>query len=109
MFFFFLMRPSPPRSTLFPYTTLFRSEFVDRVRRFDHAWNVEPAEIPVLVLRQEVGEPAGLVPVLAGRCGMRALVDVADPVDQRFATVGVLLADRLADGFLFVVARLQHG
>src|SRR5439155_19609984 len=29
--FFFLMFPRPPRSTLFPYTTLFRS------RRLDHA------------------------------------------------------------------------
>src|SRR5690349_22027411 len=27
-FFFFLMLRRPPRSTLFPYTTLFRSEFV---------------------------------------------------------------------------------
>src|SRR5215813_12633249 len=31
-FFFFLMIRRPPRSTLFPYTTLFRSE-----RRFAHA------------------------------------------------------------------------
>src|SRR3712207_6920009 len=28
MFFFFLMIRRPPRSTLFPYTTLFRSEIV---------------------------------------------------------------------------------
>src|SRR2546430_6112155 len=28
-FFFFLMIRRPPRSTLFPYTTLFRSEFFD--------------------------------------------------------------------------------
>src|SRR5258707_7269929 len=28
-FFFFLMIRRPPRSTLFPYTTLFRSEAVD--------------------------------------------------------------------------------
>src|SRR2546430_9263060 len=27
-FFFFLMIRRPPRSTLFPYTTLFRSEFI---------------------------------------------------------------------------------
>src|SRR5438477_5766348 len=27
LFFFFLMMPRPPRSTLFPYTTLFRSRF----------------------------------------------------------------------------------
>src|SRR5690349_24767337 len=26
LFLFFLMRPRPPRSTLFPYTTLFRSK-----------------------------------------------------------------------------------
>src|SRR3712207_8349690 len=29
MFFFFLMIRRPPRSTLFPYTTLFRSETVE--------------------------------------------------------------------------------
>src|SRR3712207_8986364 len=32
LFFFFLMIRRPPRSTLFPYTTLFRSkQFVERV------------------------------------------------------------------------------
>src|SRR2546422_5987972 len=31
-FFFFLMIRRPPRSTLFPYTTLFRSPFHDPVR-----------------------------------------------------------------------------
>src|SRR5688572_32519871 len=34
-FFFFLMIRRPPRSTLFPYTTLFRSERSVRTRR---AW-----------------------------------------------------------------------
>src|SRR3712207_8708156 len=29
MFFFFLMIRRPPRSTLFPYTTLFRSELLE--------------------------------------------------------------------------------
>src|SRR5713226_2740749 len=33
-FFFFLMIRRPPRSTLFPYTTLFRSQFFD-VRSLD--------------------------------------------------------------------------
>src|SRR5260221_4775572 len=32
LFFFFLMIRRPPRSTLFPYTTLFRSHIVD----FEH-------------------------------------------------------------------------
>src|SRR3712207_8705001 len=33
MFFFFLMIRRPPRSTLFPYTTLFRSGRVERRQR----------------------------------------------------------------------------
>src|SRR3712207_8536306 len=32
MFFFFLMIRRPPRSTLFPYTTLFRSGYFDKLR-----------------------------------------------------------------------------
>src|SRR2546430_8170323 len=32
LFFFFLMIRRPPRSTLFPYTTLFRSLHIDRER-----------------------------------------------------------------------------
>src|SRR3712207_8371120 len=35
MFLFFLMIRRPPRSTLFPYTTLFRSEdYLERVRGY---------------------------------------------------------------------------
>src|SRR3712207_8535243 len=37
MFFFFLMIRRPPRSTLFPYTTLFRSLFVAQYQCFLHA------------------------------------------------------------------------
>src|SRR2546427_6639417 len=33
MFFFFLMIRRPPRSTLFPYTTLFRSHFEATLKR----------------------------------------------------------------------------
>src|SRR5436853_5071539 len=33
--FFFLMLRRPPRSTLFPYTTLFRSELLHRVQHAD--------------------------------------------------------------------------
>src|ERR1017187_10586419 len=35
LFFFFLMIRRPPRSTLFPYTTLFRSECTALYRRWD--------------------------------------------------------------------------
>src|ERR1019366_9839650 len=34
LFFFFLMIRRPPRSTLFPYTTLFRSPYYPSSRRF---------------------------------------------------------------------------
>src|SRR2546422_1727303 len=39
MFFFFLMIRRPPRSTLFPYTTLFRSSATDRAssQKFRHS------------------------------------------------------------------------
>src|SRR5256885_6705242 len=36
-FFFFLMIRRPPRSTLFPYTTLFRSKSGDVIARLDNA------------------------------------------------------------------------
>src|SRR5260370_40435284 len=37
VFFFFLMIRRPPRSTLFPYTTLFRSLFINGRRTFTKA------------------------------------------------------------------------
>src|SRR6266704_4451892 len=46
-FFFFLMIRRPPRSTLFPYTTLFRSRHGPAGRRHERA-----ALLPQRVLRQ---------------------------------------------------------
>src|SRR3989442_9652972 len=44
VFFFFLMIRRPPRSTLFPYTTLFRSRLVER----DDAGDLDRiAELPL--------------------------------------------------------------
>src|SRR3712207_3171778 len=39
LFFFFLMIRRPPRSTLFPYTTLFRSAALERYGRIDILFN----------------------------------------------------------------------
>src|SRR2546430_15694502 len=47
LFFFFLMIRRPPRSTLFPYTTLFRSE--DDARTPHEARPLEAAQDPQLV------------------------------------------------------------
>src|SRR5690349_24780929 len=58
--FFFLMIPRPPRSTLFPYTTLFRSA------RAIHA--VFGHDVPVYALKGQVGNlgaAAGVVELLA--------------------------------------------
>src|SRR5438552_8104336 len=51
--FFFLMLPRPPRSTLFPYTTLFRSLVGHRL---SVRYHVQPArgDADVLVVRHEV-------------------------------------------------------
>src|SRR5437870_10595757 len=44
-FFFLLLRP-PPRSTLFPYTTLFRSQAADKTTRI---WDLADLARPVAV------------------------------------------------------------
>src|ERR1022692_1874677 len=50
VFFFFLMIRRPPRSTLFPYTTLFRSEeFTQAVEKFREQHKL-PADDAVLLL-----------------------------------------------------------
>src|SRR2546430_10707452 len=41
-FFFFLMIRRPPRSTLFPYTTLFRSSAAPAARRCSAPWGRRP-------------------------------------------------------------------
>src|SRR3954449_13634689 len=43
-FFFFLMIRRPPRSTLFPYTTLFRSHRPEAVHREDHSGPGRPGQ-----------------------------------------------------------------
>src|SRR5687768_18216348 len=58
LFFFFLMIRRPPRSTLFPYTTLFRSVGVDQSQVGRHRQ-----------LRTRVGEPVGEVGRPVGRVG----------------------------------------
>src|SRR5258708_30482152 len=45
-FFFFLMIRRPPRSTLFPYTTLFRSPALEPVLALEPALEPAPGRIP---------------------------------------------------------------
>src|SRR5207302_3074893 len=64
------MLSRPPRSTLFPYTTLFRSHLVDRARRRD----IE--HLPAAQL-----QPVAEVQVLAEHEVAR--VEESDPVERR--------------------------
>src|SRR2546427_9161015 len=57
-FFFFLMIRRPPRSTLFPYTTLFRSTIADELR------------VPFASVRLVMGDTK-LTPFDAGTFGSR--------------------------------------
>src|SRR2546426_6304585 len=49
----------PPRSTLFPYTTLFRSVYADSERM--RAYRVSPEDIAVQLTRENLTLPAGNV------------------------------------------------
>src|SRR5206468_10317267 len=48
LLFFFLMIRRPPRSTLFPYTTLFRSE--DAMRRYQRGMSLAEALVAVAIM-----------------------------------------------------------
>src|SRR5579859_5198156 len=50
MFFFFLMIRRPPRSTLFPYTTLFRSDLLRRTEELFAASQVEYDRVAKILL-----------------------------------------------------------
>src|SRR3712207_7301555 len=65
--FFFLMIRRPPRSTLFPYTTLFRSDHVTAV--------VETPGVLVEVLAAQVGHRAVLPEEPVRRVGRRLAED----------------------------------
>src|SRR5256885_16768275 len=63
-YFFFLMIRRPPRSTLFPYTTLFRSQYLPG-RQVDRAPTVE------FVCRQVAGVASVVSPRPARLSGLR--------------------------------------
>src|SRR3712207_7241845 len=73
MFFFFLMIRRPPRSTLFPYTTLFRSEVACRAQ----------AELPAghddLRMALEASEMVGVIFGGGDPSRLGDLVDFAVP------------------------------
>src|SRR3712207_7755136 len=63
VFFFFLMIRRPPRSTLFPYTTLFRSLFARWLRAAVEAGVQEPHALTVATA-DAAGTPSSRVGIL---------------------------------------------
>src|SRR2546429_5919314 len=54
----------PPRSTLFPYTTLFRSTLADKGHIANHPRRGKAGQVPHDVVLQLLGFPDGQTPVL---------------------------------------------
>src|SRR5215510_1241395 len=71
-FFFFLMIRRPPRSTLFPYTTLFRSHRAREPRRSRHRPDHRRRRLPdeaVRVRRAPGANPGAAAPIASGQAG----------------------------------------
>src|SRR5438876_11839469 len=74
-FSFFLMIPRPPRSTLFPYTTLFRSSqnlgfLAQQTHQLGHGRRACAHDLPLLTLRRRrEGEDLERPPPRTERCG----------------------------------------
>src|SRR5437870_12572511 len=91
-FYFLLMIPRPPRSTLFPYTTLFRSE----ERGDEAARRVEGDDLAGVHDRHAVAEHLGLVEVVRREEHRRASpANIADEVPQVPARLRVESGRRL--------------
>src|SRR3712207_9458346 len=56
---FFLMIRRPPRSTLFPYTTLFRSQLLDAAWDMAYEQRSNVVEVYVRYLREKLDRPFG--------------------------------------------------
>src|SRR2546427_7090763 len=92
-FFFFLMIRRPPRSTLFPYTTLFRSPRVERAPRQARDPAVEARVERLKAVRNRAAAELALDPgVLCGRSILEAVARAQPPPNNRagLARIGEL-------------------
>src|SRR6266511_6048794 len=80
LFFFFLMIRRPPSSTLFPYTTLFRSGIVQRCHRVPlRAAAENGAQVAAGCRRRRVGDAAAGVGAQAAVADVAAALEVTWP------------------------------
>src|SRR5256885_14883392 len=76
LFFFFLMIRRPPRSTLFPYTTLFRSGAAGAIGGITGTWN---GPVAAITLRASI-TPSDVCTVKPGRPWLRVTRLTSTPV-----------------------------
>src|SRR2546422_1131478 len=100
-FFFFLMIRRPPRSTLFPYTTLFRSRVVL------HVVPLVREELPRRLDLGGEGGPAGTAPQEGGS-GMK-LVNPLTAIFHPPPTPGVLAVFGHLDDTVDAIGQLRKG
>src|SRR5256886_8647050 len=103
MLFFFLMIRRPPRSTLFPYTTLFRSKTeVYRLARLRNAWKPEGALGPsTQVIPDNIFTRAPSAELRENQTDQDTLppYDVLDQILERLVEREEPIAKIVADGF----------
>src|SRR3712207_8780738 len=90
-YFFFLMIRRPPRSTLFPYTTLFRSRRGSRAGRLLHPLAREAAEVVVGRAGALAGDHAGPDVRLRGAGGPRSEEHTSELQSRQYLVCRLLL------------------
>src|SRR3712207_1210929 len=98
MIVFFLMIRRPPRSTLFPYTTLFRSGYTSMVRRepVGVIGQITPWNYPLLMAIWKIGPPLAT--------GNAIVLKPAPTTPVTTLRLAELAADILPKGVLNVIA-----
>src|ERR1039457_6584691 len=100
LFFFFLMIRRPPRSTLFPYTTLFRSDGFPNIRFVGYNFGAVGQLDGLAEEAFQAGttpRAVGFVAVRAGQIGEKLLAGFRQRPRGRAAAQPVLVIPRLHD------------
>src|SRR3712207_8916149 len=94
MRFFFLMIRRPPRSTLFPYTTLFRSNRRQKLRFAASCW---PSAIQRFQFAKSGSFDAGILPPAKGAmaCKHRSEEHTSELQSRQYLVCRLLLAKKL--------------
>src|SRR5215475_12439185 len=104
-FFFFLMIRRPPRSTLFPYTTLFRSPDADAVEAFAERVSAEHGVPDIVVNNAGIGQAGGFLDTPAEQFDRVLDVNLGGMVNG-CRSFGRRLVERGTGGYIVNVASM---